>query len=105
MRQPIRGELWWVDLGIAGKVRPVAVVSAAIASDDYALVATVPHTTSEHPSQYAVRLKAAGLKDGTFNVQGVAPVPLSKFLRPISTLSTEQMETLDQAIKRWLCLD
>ena len=105
MRQPIRGELWWVDLGIAGKVRPVAVVSAAVASDDYALVATVPHTTSDHPSQYAVMLKAAGLKEGTFNVQGLAPIPLAKFLRPIGILSPQQMEVLDQAIKRWLCLE
>jgi mRNA interferase MazF len=105
VRQPIRGELWWVDLGLAGKVRPVAVVSAAIAADDYALVATVPHTTSDHPSQYSVRLKAAGLKEGTFNMQGLAPVPLSKFLRPIGSLSSRQMQVLDGAIKRWLCLE
>jgi mRNA-degrading endonuclease toxin of MazEF toxin-antitoxin module len=81
------------------------VVSAPFASDDYALVATVPHTTSDHPSQYAVRLKPAGLKEGIFNVQGLAPVPLAKFLRPIGTLSPQQMEALDQAIKCWLCLE
>ncbi len=104
MKQPIRGELWWVDLGIAGKVRPVVVVGATVAPDDYALVATVPHTTSDHALKYSVRLNAAGLKEGTFNVQGLAPVPLSKFLRPIGSLSSQQMDVLDQAIKSWLCL-
>ena len=48
MSDPQRGEVWWADLGIAGKVRPVVVVSASVAADDYALLATVPHTTSEH---------------------------------------------------------
>jgi mRNA interferase MazF len=104
MSQPGRGEVWWVDLGIAGKVRPVVVMSAPVAADDYALLATVPHTTSDHPSQYAVPMKATGLKEGAFNVQGLAPVPLSKFMRRITTLTPEQMKALDAAVKRWLAL-
>jgi mRNA interferase MazF len=105
MRLPIRGELWWVDLGMAGKVRPVAVVSAEIEPDDYALIAAVPHTTSLHSLKFAIRLRAAGLKEGMFNVQGLTPVPLSKFVRRIGSLSAQQMQELDQAIKCWLCLE
>jgi mRNA-degrading endonuclease toxin of MazEF toxin-antitoxin module len=104
MSQPRRGEGWWADLGIAGKVRPVAVISAPVADNDYALLATVPHTTSEHPSQYAVSMKVSGLKEGAFNVQGLAPIPLSKFVRRIATLTQEQLKELDAAVKRWLCL-
>jgi mRNA interferase MazF len=104
MSQPVRGEVWWADLGIAGKVRPVVVISAHAADEDYALLATVPHTTSEHPSQYAVSMKVAGLKEGAFNVQGLAPIPLSKFVRRIATLTPEQLKQLDAAVKRWLCL-
>ena len=104
MSDPQRGEVWWADLGMAGKVRPVLVVSAPVAADDYALLATVPHTTSEHPSQYAVPMKVPGMKEGVFNVQGLAPVPLSKFLRLIARLTPEQMTVLDSAVKRWLCL-
>jgi mRNA interferase MazF len=100
----MRGEVWWVDLGIAGKVRPVAVVSAPIGEKDYALVATVPHTTSEHPTQYSLALNAPGLKEGSFNLQGLAPVPRSKFMRKITTLNAGQMAQLDAAIKRWLAL-
>jgi mRNA interferase MazF len=104
MSQPSRGEVWWADLGIAGKVRPVVVISAPVAADDYALLATVPHTTSEHPSQYSVPMKATGLKEGAFNVQGLAPVPLSKSVRRITTLTPEQSQVLDTAVKRWLSL-
>ena len=104
MSQPERGEVWWVDLGIAGKVRPAVVVSVPISDSDYALLATVPHTTSEHSSQHHVRLRVAGLKEGSFNVQALAPVPLAKFMRRISTLTHEQLEVLDLAVKRWLCI-
>lgn len=104
MSNPQRGEVWWVDLGIAGKVRPVVVVNAPLADDDYALLATVPHTTSEHPSHYALSLRVAGLKDGFFNLQGLAPVPRAKFLRRIGSLNTAQQLAMDQAIRRWLAL-
>ncbi len=104
MSDPIRGEVWWVDLGIAGKVRPVAVVSAPLGEDDFALVATVPHTTSEHPSQFSLSLRVQGLKEGSFNLQGLAPVPLAKFIRKITTLNNAEMERMDEAIKRWLSL-
>lgn len=104
MSDPVRGEVWWVDLGIAGKVRPVAVVSAPLSDDDFALVATVPHTTSEHPSQFSVSIRVAGLKEGSFNLQGLAPVPLAKFIRKITTLRPDEMAQLDSSIKRWLAL-
>jgi mRNA interferase MazF len=102
--QPGRGEVWWVDLGIAGKVRPAVVISAPISDSDYALLATIPHTTSDHPSRYAVRVQVSGLKEGSFNVQALAPVPLSKFVRRITTLTESQMTTLDSAVRQWLQL-
>ena len=105
MSQPQRGEVWWVDLGIAGKVRPAVVLSVPVSDTDYALLATVPHTTSEHPSLHHVRLRVAGMKDGAFNVQALAPVPLAKFMRRITTLTHEQLQILDLAVKRWLCLE
>ncbi len=104
MSQPRCGEVWWVDLGIAGKIRPAVVTSAPVSDSDFALLATIPHTTSDHPSQYAVRLQIPGLKNGFFNVQALAPVPLGKFVRKIATLTAEQMKPLDEAICRWLCL-
>jgi len=102
--QPQRGEVWWVDLGIAGKVRPAVAVSAGVTDEDYALVATIPHTTSDHPSRYAVRMQVAGLKDGAFNVQALAPLPLSKFVRRITVLNAAQMTMLDDAMRQWLRL-
>ncbi|MEQ1858683.1 MAG: type II toxin-antitoxin system PemK/MazF family toxin [Chthoniobacteraceae bacterium] len=105
MSEPQRGEVWWVDLGLAGKVRPAVVMSAPIADDDFALLATIPHTTSAHPSRYAVRIQPPGMKDGFFNVQALAPAPRAKFMHRLAVLTSGQMAELDAAVKRWLCLD
>ncbi len=68
MARPQRGEVWRVDLGLAGKVRPAVVVSAYPQDSDYALIAIVPHTTSVRGSTFEVGLSVAFLQPGVFNV-------------------------------------
>jgi mRNA interferase MazF len=104
MSDPVRGEVWWVDMGLAGKVRPAMVVSAPIKDADYALVTVVPHTTSARGSQYELDMPLAGLKPGVFNIQGLAAMPLGKFVRRITMASAAQMALMDGAIRHWLCL-
>ncbi len=43
--RPSRGEIWQVDMGIAGKVRPCLLLTDYPANDELALVTVVPHTT------------------------------------------------------------
>jgi mRNA interferase MazF len=104
MAQPRRGEVWRVDLGLAGKVRPAVVVSASPQDTDYALIAVVPHTTSVRGSAYEVNLAVSFLQPGAFNVQGLTPLPPVRFLNRMGILSDEQMALIDQAIDHWLCL-
>ncbi len=51
MKDPGRGEVWLVDLGLAAKVRPAVVLSVPAEDVDRALVTLVPHTTSLRSSQ------------------------------------------------------
>ncbi len=104
MAQPRRGEVWRVDLGLAGKVRPAVVVSAHPEETDYALIAIIPHTTSVRGSTYEVKLTVSFLQPGAFNVQGLTPLPPVRFLNRIGTLSDDQMRQIDQAIDEWLCM-
>lgn len=104
-REPVRGEVCLADLGMAAKVRPVLVVSAALGDADYALVAVVPHTTSSHGSKYGVALRIPALKPGSFNLQGLLAVPTAKFIRHLVDLNLIQMQEINAALKRWLCLD
>ncbi len=46
MPVPRRGEVWWVDLGLAAKVRPCLLLTDYPAGDDLMLVTVIPHTTA-----------------------------------------------------------
>ena len=105
MAQPRRGEVWRVDLGLAGKVRPAVVVSAYPQDDDYALIAVVPHTTSVRGSTYEVALNVTFLQAGAFNVQGLAPLPPVRFINRMGSLTDDQMRQIAESIDRWLGLD
>ena len=105
MARPRRGEVWRVDLGLAGKVRPALVVSEYPQDADYALIAVVPHTTSVRGSRYEVALSVSFLQPGAFNVQGLAPLPPVRFIHRMGSLSDDQMGQIDAAIGHWLCLD
>ncbi|HCC56390.1 MAG TPA: hypothetical protein DEQ47_03875 [Solibacterales bacterium] len=54
MPAPRRGEVWLVDLGLAGKTRPALIVSVAFGDRDRALITVVPHTTSLRGSPFEI---------------------------------------------------
>ena len=46
MAKAQRGEVWMVDMGIAGKVRPWLMLTDYPADDELAMVTVLPHTTA-----------------------------------------------------------
>ena len=104
MSSPNRGEVWIVDLGLAGKVRPALVFSVAPAVGDRALVTLVTHTTCPRNSQFEVAVTARFLKPGVFDTQNIVTVPLAKLVRKIGQLSADQLVSVEQAVRRWLSL-
>lgn len=66
MRDPARGEVWLVDLGMVAKVRPCLILSVATADTDRALITVVPRTTSVRGSQFEVALETKFLRSGAF---------------------------------------
>ena len=59
-----RGSVWIVDLGLAAKVRPCLVLSAATDPQDRVLVTLVPHTTSVRGTRFEVAAQAKFLHGG-----------------------------------------
>jgi mRNA interferase MazF len=101
MSLPQRGEVWLADFGMAGKVRPVVVVSVPFADSDRALITVVPHTTSLVGSVHEVRFQLRWLQPGAFNIQAVGPLPPPKFIRLLGTLTQGQMSQVEVALKQW----
>jgi len=102
MKNPVRGEVWRVDLGLAAKVRPALILSTATEDDDRALVTIVPHTTSTRDTRYEVPVQVRFLRPGAFDAQNIITVPRGKLVRRLGKLTAEQMSEVETAVRTCL---
>jgi mRNA interferase MazF len=61
-----KGEVWQVDLGIAGKVRPCLLLTDYPVDDELAMVTVLPHTTALRGNRWELAIAKAFLKAGAF---------------------------------------
>ena len=104
MKNPRRGEVWLVDLGLAAKVRPALVISVPPGDEDRALVTIVPHTTSLRGTKFEAASSVPFLKPGAFDAQGIVTVPLAKLMRVLGSLPPEQLRAVESSLREWLGL-
>jgi mRNA interferase MazF len=98
------GEVWIVDLGLIGKVRPCLVLSVLPGLQDRALVTLVAHTTSVRNSNFEVVVPARFLSTGAFDAQSILTVPNAKMVRKLGSLAPDQLALVERADRRWLGL-
>jgi mRNA interferase MazF len=99
---PDRGDVWIVDLGIVGKVRPCLVLSVTAGPQDRALVTLVAHTTSARGSNFEVAVRSRFLQAGVFDAQNMLTVPYAKLVRKLGSLPPDQLALVEDAVRRWL---
>lgn len=93
-----RGELWLVDLGYLGKVRPVFVASVPFRDHERTLCIIVPHTTSVIGTRFEVDVPLPGLERGVFDVQQTSAVQAAKFVRRLGALNAMQIVKIENAL-------
>ncbi|PWU20322.1 MAG: transcriptional regulator [Verrucomicrobia bacterium] len=85
MIQPKPGEVWWVDMGMRAKFRPLMVVSREDPQPERALSVCVPCTTTIKGGSYEVALPRVkwmpGSEAGVANVLGIEAVEHHRFER------------------------
>jgi len=86
----MRGEIWQVDMGIAGKVRPCLLLTNYPANDELALVTVIPHTTALRGNEWEVAIPKPFLKSGAFHIQQVQSISLPKLMRRLGSLTNEE---------------
>jgi len=98
-----QGEVYLVDLGIAGKVRPMLVVSRKDDDAPRALSLCAPITTSNRGSAYEVPLgKHSFLRETSWaNAQGIQPIAHHDLLRKLGRISPAELLAVKQAIE-WI---
>ena len=104
MPNPVRGEVWQVDLGMVAKVRPALIINIPFHSDERALYAIVPHTTAQRGGRFEVALNVPWLRPGAFDVQGIRHIPASVFVRRLGALDGLQIDAITRAMKIWFAV-
>jgi len=98
---PIPGELYLVDLGAAGKVRPAVVVSRQDADSPRAVALCAPLTTQCRGSGYEVALGKLRIlnQDSWVNVQGLMAVGHERMIRKLGRISAAQLDQVKAALR------
>jgi mRNA interferase MazF len=99
---PQPGEVYLVDLGMVGKVRPAVIVSREDPDSPRALCTFAPITSQGRGSRYEVSLgKPKFLKEpeSWANVQALASIGHEKLLRPLGRVSAEQLARIKDALR------
>jgi len=98
--KPKRVEIWFADLGIVAKPRPVLVVSWKDPDPTRDLLTYHPLTPHNRGSAYEVPLGHLPFlhKDSVANVQGIGALPSVRFERKVGALSDTDMASIEAAI-------
>jgi mRNA interferase MazF len=104
MPTPNRGEVWIVDLGYTGKVRPCLILSIQLDPQDRVLATMIPHTTSLQGTRFEIDVKARFLKPGAFDAQQVITAPQAKLVRKLGSLHADELALIEDAVRTWLGL-
>jgi mRNA interferase MazF len=99
--------VWLADLGLAGKTRPVIIVSRFDPDSPRALVLYVPLTTQSRSSRYEVVLPKLTFldRDSVANVQGLASLPTVRLERKLGTVPPAVMRSVKLALAYALDLE
>jgi mRNA interferase MazF len=104
MKQPLRGEVWIVDLGYNAKTRPCLILSVSPLDLDRALATLVLHTTQVRGTRFEVAIPARFLRPGAFDAQDIQTVALAKVERKLGSLTENQLKEVEDAVLDWLGL-
>jgi len=101
------GEVYLVDLGIAGKVRPMIVLSREDSDPPRALAICAPITTSSRGSKYETAIgNPSFLKSESFvNVQGLQAIPHHELHRKLGNISEAYLSQIKDALGFALSLE
>ncbi|PKA06464.1 type II toxin-antitoxin system PemK/MazF family toxin [Leptospira harrisiae] len=112
----IRGEIWWVDLGIPfgsepGYKRPVLIIQDnAFNESNINTIIVVPLTTNLNlataPGNVLLSRKDSNLsKDSVVNVSQIVTLDRERFINKASELKTKNIKKVEEGIKLVLSLE
>jgi mRNA interferase MazF len=106
MKRTLPGEVWWVDFGLAAKVRPALILSDFPKDDELALLVVVPHTTAVRGNRWELSIPKPFLKSpGAFHLQQIQPISLARFESRLGVLTADEFKRVKTSLIRLLNLE
>lgn len=98
---PKLGEVWMVDTGMAGKIRPVVVVLDDSVAVERSLIIFVPITSQNRGTKLEVPLGHVRFlnPESVANVQAVSSLPRTRFERKLGLLSAGDLDKIRAAVR------
>ena len=96
-----RGDIWLADLGLAGKTRPVLIVSRLDPDAPRALITYIPLTTQHRGSRYEIPVGDLPFlhQPSVVNVQGIGSLVEPRLERKLGQLSPAMMAKVKDALR------
>ena len=95
------GEVWQVDFGLAGKVRPALLLTGNPADNELDLVTVLLHTTALRGNGWELSIPKPFLKPGAFHLQQIQSISTVKLERRLGVLTEAEMnQVLDALAER-----
>jgi mRNA interferase MazF len=105
MNKTLPGEIWWVDFGLAAKVRPALILSDYPGDDELALLVVIPHTTAVRGNRWELDVPKPFLKrPGIFHLQQIQPISLARFETRLGVLTMDEFRRVKETLIRLLNL-
>ena len=105
MTNPKPGEVYWVDLGVVAKHRPLMVVSREDPQAERALAVCVPLIASDRGGNYEVPVPRVrwmpGADEGVANVQGITSLEHHRLERRVARFDPAVIQSVRKAIS-WM---
>ena len=104
--EPKPGEVYFVDLGMAGKPRNILVVAVPDEKAPLAIVTGLSFTTQYHQTPYEVDLpKLPWMREQSYvNAQSLSAYKMVELLRLSGKLEPPVMQRIQSALRLWLGL-
>jgi mRNA interferase MazF len=93
------GEVWQVDLGLAGRVRPCLLLTGYPEADELAMVTILPHTTALRGNRAEVIISKPFLQNVAFHLQQIQSVPTVRLLRRLGALTAAELSRVHEGIR------
>ena len=94
-------EVWVIDAGYVGKIRPCLVLTGPPADDELDLVTVVFHTNSLRGNRWELKIPRPFLREGAYHLQQVHTAPVARLERKMGELSPQEFNlVLDKLAER-----